>query len=333
MEALVDVLIPVRDAADTLGEALESVRRQTLRRFRVLVLDDGSADDSAGIAAGYAAADARFAVLRAPHRGLVAALNDLLGRAEAPYVARLDADDLMHPDRLAAQHAYLETHPGIDVVASRVEFFGGEISRDLRAYERWLNGTMTPEAIERDLFVEAPLPHPAVMMRTETVRAAGGYRDAGPEDYDLWLRLWRAGSRFGKLEAVLTRLRDHPRRLTRTDPRYSSRSLLECKAEHLVGGKGLAGGEIVVWGAGRDGIRTAKALRRRGAVLRHLVDIAETKLGRSMLGVRVLPPASLAIRPHPFVVAAVGHKGARALIRARLAEMGYGEGDGFVCFG
>ena len=331
--AVVDVLLPVRDGAGTLGETLASVHAQTFPDFRCLVLDDGSRDDSRDLATAMAARDDRFVLVRGSRRGLVATLNEGLARAGAPLVARCDADDVMAPDRLARQVAFLDANPGVDVVSSRVEFFGEEISEDLKAYETWLNGALTPEQIERDLFVESPLPHPSIVARAAGLRRVGGYRDHGPEDYDLWLRMWRAGSRFAKVDAVLTRLRDHPRRLTRTDARYSPRSLLECKAEHLVAAKDLPGREIVVWGAGRDGIRTAKALRRRGARLRHLVDIVDTKLGRSMLGVPVRPPESLAELPHAFVVAAVGRKGARALIRARLATLGYPEGDGFVCFG
>ena len=154
-----------------------------------------------------------------------------------------------------------------------------------------------------------------------------------PEDYDLWLRGYRAGWRFAKQDEVLTLLRDHPDRLTRTDSRYTARAFLECKAEHLVAVKRLEGREVVVWGAGRDGRRAAKALRRRGVILRHLVDIAPTKIGRRMLGVEVRPPESLEEEPRAFVVAAVGIKGARAEIREALAAMDYPEGEGFVCLG
>lgn len=332
--AAVDVLLPVRDAAATLAEALDSIRAQTLRDFRCLVLDDGSADGSAQVADGIARSDTRFEVHRLPRRGLVATLNDGLALASAEILARLDADDAMVPERLALQLEMLRETPGVDVLASGIQFFGAHVSADLREYERWLNATITPDEIERDLFVESPLPHPSVAMRASAIRRVGGYRDVGhPEDYDLWLRLARAGSRFAKHPAVLTRVRDHPARLTRTDARYTPRALLDCKAEHLVDGKGLVGREIVVWGAGRDGIRAAKALRRRGAVLRHLVDINPTKLSRRMLGVAVREPETLREEPRAFVVAAVGVRGARALIRSALRGMDYRELDEFVCFG
>lgn len=332
--AAVDILLPVRNGSATLEEALASIRAQTFPGFRCLVLDDGSTDSSAAIADAAAAADARFVVRRLPFRGIVATLNAGLELTSAELVARLDADDCMAPERLERQVGLLRARPEVDVVGSAVEFFGDRIAPDLVTYERWMNAAQTEEEIARDLFVECPLAHPSVVMRTEVVRRASGYRDAGyPEDYDLFLRLWRGGSRFAKVPGVLTRLRDHPGRLTRTHPSYRSRALLECKAEHLVAARELAGREIVVWGAGRDGIRTAKALRRRGAVLRHLVDIAPTKLGKRMLGVEVRAPESLAERPRAFVVCAVGVKGARELIRARLSELAYREGDEFVCFG
>lgn len=332
--AVIDVLVPIRNAADTLPETLDSIRTQTLTDFRCLLLDDGSTDGSFALLEAAARDDPRFIPSREPARGIVGTLNAGIERVTASYTARIDADDVMHPERLARQVSFLDRNPDVHLVSCRVEFFGAAVSENLRAYERWLNDTLSPDEIVRDLFVESPLPHPSVTMRTEALAALGGYRDLDhPEDYDLWLRALRAGWRFAKLPDVLMRIRDHEGRLTKTDPRYSSRAFLECKAEHLVARYALAGREVVVWGAGRDGKRAAKALRRRGAILRHLVDIAPTKLGRSMLGVEVRPPASLREEPKAFVVAAVGVKGAREEIRAALQEMGYSEGDEFVCFG
>lgn len=332
----------MRDGAGTLAEALQSIRSQTMRDFRCLVLDDGSTDDSAAVVAGFAAEDDRFTLHAFPPRGIAPTLNDGIARATAPLIARIDADDRMHPERLALQCAHMGAHPEVDVVSSRVAFFGDDVSRNLRLYEAWLNETLTHEEITRDLFVESPLPHPSVMVRTASLRAVDGYRDGDlPEDYDLWLRGLRAGWTFAKLPETLTGIRDHAARLTRTDPRYLPRAFLECKADHLVEMRGLFGREIVVWGAGRDGKRAAKALRRRGAKLRHFVDIAETKLSRrSILGVKVLAPPSLApgsaiLTRHgkPFVVAAVGVRGAREEIRGVLRDYGYREGEEFACFG
>ena len=327
-----EILLPVRDAAVTLPATLDSIRAQTLGEWRCRILDDGSRDGTAAVARMAAAADPRFVVDELPPRGIVATLNEGIARATAELVARIDADDLMEPDRLELQCDEMAARPDVTAISGRVSFFGAEISENLRAYEAWLNGVLTHEEIVRDLFVESPLPHPSVTMRTGPLRALGGYRDLEyPEDYDLWLRAWRAGWRFAKRREIVVRIRDHAARLTKTHPRYTARAFLECKAEHLAAAAGLGGREVVVWGAGRDGKRMAKALRRRGAVIRHLVDIAPTKLGRSMLGVEVRPPASLDEEPRAFVVAAVGVKGAREEIRTELLDRGYREGADFVC--
>ncbi|MGH2571186.1 MAG: glycosyltransferase family 2 protein [bacterium] len=329
----VDVLLPVRDAAPTISETLDSIRRQTLDDFRCLVLDDGSTDASAAIAEELIRADPRFVVRRFPPRGLVATLNDGLDEVAAPFVARIDADDVMEEERLALQVERLHEDPDVDAVSCRVRFFG-DVSPRQRAYEAWLNSLVAHDEIVRDLFVESPLAHPSVTVRTERLRALGGWRDFdGPEDYDLWLRAWRAGWTFAKVPRTLVRIRHHHRRLTRVDPRYARRAFLDCKAEHLVDAVGLGGRDAIVWGAGRDGIRAAKALRRRGVAIRCLVDVAATKIGRRTMGVAVLPHEMLREKPGCFVVVAVGVQGARSEIRETLARWGYRELEEFVCFG
>src|SRR4051812_13093368 len=92
----VSVLLPARDAAATVDEAMASVLGQTLPAFEVIAVDDGSADDTAARLEAWAARDARVRLLRCPARGLVATLNEGLAACRAPLVARMDADDLCH---------------------------------------------------------------------------------------------------------------------------------------------------------------------------------------------------------------------------------------------
>lgn len=328
----VDILLPVRDASGTVGECLESVRSQTHDEFRCLVLDDGSTDASAEIVLERVGDDHRFELHRLPGRGLVPTLNDGLSFVTAPFVARIDADDRMLPSRLESQLKMFESDASVDIVSSRVHFFGRRVSSNLRVYEAWLNSLVTHEEIVRDLFVESPIPHPSATLKTTAFRTLKGYRETkGPEDYDLWLRAWRSGMRFAKAPEALVEIRDHASRLTKTDRRYTARAFVECKAEHLVNGLGWAGRRVVVWGAGRDGKRMAQALRRRGVELAGFVDVAPTKIGRSLLGVDVRSFDALRSGSDCPVIVAVGTRGARAEIRGHLQSFGYVEGDDFIC--
>src|SRR5437879_2375502 len=119
MEPRVSVVLPVRDGARFLRDALESVLAQTLGDFELLVVDDGSQDETPEILAEVR--DERLLVLRQERLGLVAALNRGIGAAHAPYLARMDADDVSLPERLERQLAYLDARPQVALVAPGVE--------------------------------------------------------------------------------------------------------------------------------------------------------------------------------------------------------------------
>jgi hypothetical protein len=245
----------------------------------------------------------------------------------------MDADDRSHPERLAKQVAYLDDHPETDLVSCQVIGFPpGQVRQGFAIYLDWLNALLTDEDIRREIFIESPLPHPSVTFRREAVLDAGGYQDRGwAEDYDLWLRLYLAGRHFAKLPGLLVEWREHPDRLTRTDGRYSLENFLRLKAHYLVRGP-LAGREaLLIWGAGMVGRRLGKHLLRQGAPLVAYIDIDPRKIGSTRRGKPILPPEAL---PEwwrrfaaPVLLAAVGARGARQLIRQRLTALGLREGQ------
>src|SRR5207237_10277673 len=114
----VSVLLPVWNGEAFLEQAMESILRQTLSSFELIVIDDGSTDRSAAIAEEFASRDPRMRVLRRPHEGLSAALNAGIAAARGEYVARMDADDISAPDRLRKQVAYLDAHPACVAVGA-----------------------------------------------------------------------------------------------------------------------------------------------------------------------------------------------------------------------
>jgi len=333
----VSVLLPCYNAEGTLAEALESLAGQTFTDLEVVAVDDGSQDGTPRLLEAWAARDPRFRFIRLPHAGIIRALNAGLQACRAPYIARMDADDRAHPQRLALQVEHLEQHPETAVVGCLVEAFPkGEVRGGFQVYLEWLNSLVSDEQIRREFFVESPLAHPSVVFRREWVERAGGYQERGwPEDYDLWLRLYLAGARFAKVPRVLLQWRESPGRLTRSDSRYSLENFLRAKAHYLPRGP-LAGRETVfIWGAGMVGRRLSKHLLREGAPLVAFFDIDPRKIGRTRRGLPVLPPEALPEQwgryERPALLAAVGARGARRLIRARLEGLGLREGQDWWC--
>jgi glycosyltransferase involved in cell wall biosynthesis len=333
----VSVLLPVYQAATTLDETLESLLRQTIEDFEVVAVDDGSDDGSAEVLRAWAQRDRRFVAVDGPHLGLVGNLNRGLGYCRAPLIARMDADDIAHPQRLEKQVALLEARPDIAVVGCLVELFPPEqVARGFSIYAEWLNGLTEHSDIVRDIFVESPIVHPSAMMRRQDLEVLGGYRDKGwPEDYDLWLRYRSAGKLFAKVPETLLYWREHGARLTRTDGRYSVENFLRCKAHHLLEGPLEERENFFVWGAGQTGRRLSKHLIRGGRTPVAFVDIDPKKIGRTVRGVEVIDAEDLlaawGCQQRPLLLAAVGSRGARALIRQRLAALGLVESADFIC--
>jgi hypothetical protein len=314
----------VRDAGAHLHEAIESLAAQTMEDFEVVAVDDGSTDGSAEALDAWARRDRRVRVLRQEPSGIVAALERARTQARGPYLARMDADDVSHPERLARQLALMEASPDLVGCGCRVEYFPREAVRDgARRYERWLNASATPDEIACAIFVECPLAHPTFFLRAAAVEAVGGYRrEPWPEDYDLLLRLWAAGGRLAKVPETLLFWREGPERLSRTDPTYGAEAFVACKAHHLARTLLSGGRPAVIWGAGPVGKRFARALAPLGVRVEAFVELDPRKIGQSIHGAPVVDTgAGLGIRG-PLHLAAVGQPGARRRLEALLAGAG-----------
>ncbi|MFH1007469.1 MAG: glycosyltransferase [Candidatus Latescibacterota bacterium] len=331
----VSVLLPIYQAAKTMDQALSSLVRQTFEDFEVIAVDDGSKDESPQLLRNWAGRDGRIQPVFPGRQGLIGALNTGLARAQGEFVARMDADDVSHPRRLALQVALMRAHPEVSVASCLVRSFPRPRVREgFRIYEAWLNSLVTHEDIARELFIESPLAHPSTMMRRAELVRMGGYEDRGwPEDYDLWLRYALAGKRFAKVPEVLYLWREHPGRLSRTDGRYSVERFLEAKAYYLARGP-LRGREgIVLWGAGQTGRRLSKHLVREGVHIGCFVDVDFRKIGHTLRGIPIIAPDELSAcrEGRRFLLAAVSSRGARAMIRNWAEEQGWEEGGDFLC--
>jgi hypothetical protein len=182
----VSVVMPVHNGGSYLAPAIDSILRQTFADFEFVIVDDGSTDETASTLRQYQAADPRIRVRSEPWAGLVASLNLGCSEARADYIARMDADDIAFPGRLATQVEFLDRHPRIAVVGSavvRIDAAGRELRRNVCPTSH--------AAIVAALRSRTPFTHPSVMLRAEAFVAAGGYRPAyqPAEDYDLWVRL------------------------------------------------------------------------------------------------------------------------------------------------
>jgi glycosyltransferase involved in cell wall biosynthesis len=329
---IVSILMPAWNAAETLESCLRSIQRQRESAWECIIVDDGSTDETGPLASRFSREDARFRIVVTPHRGIVGALNSGLELCSGSYIARMDADDLMHRERLRQQIALLEERQELAAAGCHVRLFPRDaLGHGTLAYERWLNGIDSDERVRRELFVECPVCHPTLIARRE-VMSSLEYRDCGwPEDYDLILRLITGGEKVGMLPRRRLLWRHRPDRLSRTDERYGVDRFTACKAAFLAESFLAAEGEYTLWGYGHTGKAIRSALEKYGKRPRYIVEMHPGRLGNRILGAEVIPPSRLAVLPRRPMLVSVAGEDPRREIRRWLAAADFVELRDYVC--
>lgn len=213
---LISVVIPALNAEQTLGETLHSLAQQSQRDFEVVLVDDGSTDATAELAARF---QGQLALRRIAHdspEGVACSLNDGLRAGDSEFVARLDADDLAHPERLRLQLEFLQAHPEVQVCGTQLVVFDHE--RGLQNPLGLLSHPVADAAIRTAFIQRCAIAHPSVLARRRLFDWVGPYDPAFDfaEDYELWCRASLAGATFANLALPLTYYRKHAKQVSQS---------------------------------------------------------------------------------------------------------------------
>jgi len=205
----ITVLMPAYNAGKYIREAITSVLEQTYRNFELLIVNDGSTDDTISVVLSFK--DPRIVLVDQDHHGIAQALNTGLRLADTYYVARFDADDICMPDRLEKQFNFLEDHPDYILVGSDAEYIleHGDFLFSFKCIAH------SNEEVQRNMYVYCPFIHSSVMYKRDEVISAGGYNEHAHhfEDYLLWTGLAKMG-KMQNLREPLIKVRFNPASLT-----------------------------------------------------------------------------------------------------------------------
>lgn len=331
----ITVTLPCYNCEATVGRTLDSVLAQTCTDFEVVAVNDGSDDNTAGVLAEYARRDSRIRTFSIEHGGVIAAANAAIEAARGQYVARMDADDEMLPERLAGQSRLLDDNPEIGLAGCRVRFGGcRENCAGYAHYVDWTNALISPETISLNRFVEFPVPNPSIMYRRECIEQHGPYIDGDfPEDYELLLRWLEKGVQMAKVDEELMIWNDPPSRLSRTHPRYDVAAFYRIKTEYLA--RWLAANNphhpvVHILGSGRTTRKRADLLLTHGVEFAAYYDIDPRKIGHVVNGVRVVDRNDVPPVGEAFCIPYVASRGAREEIAEFLEGRGYVLGRDYI---
>lgn len=229
----VSVLMAVYNSAVYLNEAIDSVLAQTMGNLELILVDDGSTDESPEIMARYADQDVRVVAYRQENQGISGATNQALRLARAPYVAILDSDDAMEPERLAIQADYLDQHP--DIAAVGGQWFTMNPQSRIQGIDRH---PTDPDSLFILMFAYFSMHHPTIMARKEPILACGAYDHKarqGCMDYAVFFNLLLAGHRMTNLPYLLTRWRLNPNSVTHNKARPQTEDCMSIRAKAFMG--------------------------------------------------------------------------------------------------
>ena len=203
--ARISVLMGIYNCASTLVEALDSLYSQTFKDFKIILCEDGSSDDTYELAKAYADNHDNIMLIRNERNmGLNYTLNRCLEYADTEYCARMDADDISLPTRFEKQVLFLDNNPEYAVVSTPMIYF--DENGDYRV------GKAKPLPDKNDFVSGTPICHAPCMIRTDVLKAVGGYTDdlrlRRVEDYHLWFKVYASGYRAHNLSEALYKMRD-----------------------------------------------------------------------------------------------------------------------------
>jgi len=226
-EIKITVLMPAYNASNYIEEAIESVLKQTFSEFELLIIDDGSTDNTADIVRSFN--DSRIVFIRQSNGGVASALNNGLQHARAEYIARFDADDICYANRLKTQYEFVMKNPEYIVVGSGADYVDANgdfvFSYDLAGY--------TDEQIKNLSYSVCPFIHSTVLLRKSVFLGVGGYNEHAHsfEDHFLWSQIKEKG-KFYNLSQSLIKVRLNPESVT-VDEKWRLKEFINIKYKVL----------------------------------------------------------------------------------------------------
>lgn len=320
-EIKISVLIPFRNADHVLKRAVNSVLRQDISFELVLVENQ---DQRSALAKQLADEYPQIKLVHEPQAGIVHALNTGLKHCSGKYIARMDADDEMLPERLRKQAEFLDANQSIQLVSGSVLYGSDSITAIGYAnYVEQINSIRTTEEIRKYRFIESPVAHPSVMFRRsaidrEPLYSAGNF----PEDYELWLHwLEKNPEGFAKIGDDVLVWYDSEHRLSRNHQAYNEEAFTHLRLQYLIRylRSNHSDKPILIAGAGKKAKRKIRILLAAGLNIKAITDLCRRKLDNlDFIDWHDLPPPGKF-----FIVSLVSNRGSWKEIEAHLHAVNY----------
>ncbi|BBB32728.1 glycosyl transferase family 2 [Thermotomaculum hydrothermale] len=320
----ISIILPVKNQQDYIEKAIDSVYSQTHNDFELIVIDDGSTDETSYILEKLKKKYGFKLLTHKKNLGIVKALNNGLDKASGNYIARMDGDDIMLPERLEKQIEFLNKNPELDLIGTQVEIFKEyekppvycgcriksldidfstalkniqkekELTEGVKIYQKWNNSLIAHEQMLENLYIDCPIVHPTFFAKKEFFEKLGGYAETEfAEDYDLVFRAVYSGFKLGKVPEILLKWRDHENRETRTNKNLKKDKLFFQKAYFFKNFDKRSKNGVYVIGVGKFGKKLIGALKHYEIELKGVLDFSGKRIRGTVRGIPLITPEQI----------------------------------------
>lgn len=301
--------MPVKNAGHYLTPCMESIIGQSFTSWELITVNDHSTDGSLAILHSFAQQDKRITVLQNVATGIIHALRLAREQARGKYITRMDADDLMDPDKIKLMVLLLEEHGKGNLALGLVNYFSDhELGLGYKKYAEWLNNLSQQQNNYNEIYKECTIPSPCWMVHRDDLERSGNFdSDFYPEDYDLAFRFRKAGLKVRTVNKVIHHWRDYPQRTSRTHQHYQDNRFTALKVGHFLDQDDRDDMPLILWGAGNKGKAIARELISHRRSFEWICNNYK-KIGKDIFGVRLQSTILLEVLTASQVIVAISGK-------------------------
>lgn len=313
---LVSIVMPFKDVMPFFKACLQSIVDQSYQNWELLAVDDGSHDDSRSIVSAYAAEYSNIHHYTNSGNGIIQALRTGWNHTQGKYITRMDADDIMAPNRIGHMVSQLKSYGPKHIATGLVQYFNEQgLGDGYQKYEHWLNGLTIKGDNFKEIYKECSIPSPCWMMYRSDFDHIGGFgSDRYPEDYDLAFRMYHHGLRVIPSDQILHHWRDYPHRTSRTHENYADNRFLELKVDYFLEIDHQKDRPLVLWGAGKKGKLIAQLLIARGI---HFIWVTDNpkKIGKEIYSHILQSSENIPVMNTSQTIVAVAGEGQKGILK------------------
>ena len=312
----VSILIPVRNGEQFLKECLDSIVGQTYANWELIIVNDHSADGTEEILNKFQNQDLRISFYNNKGKGIIDALKLAYSKSSGELITRMDADDIMLPEKLELMVQKLQESGKGNVAVGLVEYFAENgVGEGYTKYQDWLNQLTLAEKNFNEIYRECVIPSPSWMVHREDFEKIGAFNsNIYPEDYELTFRMYKNGLKVASIAKVIHKWRDYSTRSSRTDPHYSDNFFLPLKMKYFMELHRDSNRPLEVWGAGNKGKELAKYLIEQNIEFEWACN-NPNKIGKDIYGKILISDKEIFNRENPQILIAIRNDKATGQIK------------------